>query len=157
MITLLNSTLTDGSIQQIPHKGDNPERAGKIMTNEELHEFGLALLIVYLYKQKGKLISANDHVGNEYPHLVAKNPKDELLYIWVKTEMYPTIPNVVSIENHEEVCKLSNQFSAIPVFAGIRLSCVSTDEKSVPVHGAGYIAKFTGFKAFYHTIYRSIL
>jgi hypothetical protein len=148
MITLLNSTLSDGSIQQIPHKGDNPERVGKIMTNEELHEFGLALLIVYLYKQEGTLISANDHVGNEYPHLVARNPKDELLYIWVKTEMYPTMPNIVSIKNHEEVIKLSNQFNAIPAFAGMMLTCVSTEEKSIPVYGGGYVAEFIGFKAF---------
>ena len=99
---LLNSTLPNGKIQPIPHNGDNPERVGKIMTNEELQAFGLDLLIVYLYKQKGTLIGANINIGNEYPHLVAKNPDEELLYIWFKTEMYPTIPSIVSIENHEE-------------------------------------------------------
>jgi len=62
--------------------------------------------------------------------------------------MYPSIPSIASIENHEEVCKLSNQFKAIPVFAGMRMSCVSTGEKNIPVYGAGYVAKFTGFKAF---------
>jgi hypothetical protein len=145
---LLNNTLPDGKIQPIPHKADIPDRVGEIMTKEELHEFGLALLIVYLYKQKGELIRSNGNLGNEYPHLVAKNPNDELLYIWVKTEMYPTIPSIESIENHEEVCKLSNQFNAIPVFAGIRLTCVSTEKKIVPVYSGGYIAEFTGFKGF---------
>ena len=147
MITL-NSTLPNGHIQPIPHKGDNPERVGEIMTKEELHEFGLSLLIVYLYKQKGNLIRANNNIGNEYPHLVVKNPDDELLYIWVKTEMYPITPSTKSIENHEEVYNISKQFNAIPVFAGIRLTCVSTEEKSIPVYGAGYIAEFTGFKSF---------
>jgi hypothetical protein len=145
---LINSTLPDGRIQPIPHKGDNHERDGEIMTNAELHEFGLALLIVYLYKQKGELIRANDHLGNEYPHLTAKNPKGELLYIWVKTEMYPTMPSVMSIENHEEVIKLSNQFGAIPVFAGMRMKCVSNEENNIPVYGAGYEVEFTGFKTF---------
>ena len=145
---LINSTLPDGRIQPIPHKGDNHERDGDRMTKEELHKFGLALLIVYLYKQKGELIRANNNLGNEYPHLVAKNPKDELLYIWVKTEMHPKVPSIVSIENHEEVIKLSNQFSAIPVFAGMRMKCVSTEENGIPIYGAGYIAEFTGFKAF---------
>jgi len=28
------------------------------------------------------------------------------------------------------------------------MSCVSTEEKNIPVYGAGYIAEFTGFKAF---------
>jgi hypothetical protein len=62
--------------------------------------------------------------------------------------MCPVIPSIVSIENHEEVCKLSNQFNAIPVFAGMRMTWVTTEEKSVPIYGAGYIAEFTGFKAF---------
>jgi hypothetical protein len=61
--------------------------------------------------------------------------------------MYPTIPGIVSIENHEEIIKLSNQFKAIPVFAGIRLKCVSTEENGIPVYGAGFVAEFTGFKA----------
>jgi len=147
MITI-NKTLPDGQIKPVHHKGDNPERDGKIMTKEELHEFGLGLLIAYLNNQKGKLIRSNGNLGNEYPHLVAKNPKDELLYILVKTEMYPTIPSIVSIENHEEVIKLSNQFSAILVFAGMRMKCVSTEENGIPIYGAGYIAEFTGFKAF---------
>jgi hypothetical protein len=78
---LLNSTLPYGKIQPIPHKGDNPERAGRIITKKKLHNYGLELLIAYLYKQKGTLISANINIGNEYPRLVAKNPNDELLYI----------------------------------------------------------------------------
>jgi hypothetical protein len=145
---LINRTLPDGKIKPIPHKGDNPEKAGGIMDEKELHKFGLQLLIVYLYKQKGDLIRANSHIGNEYPHLVAKNPNGELLYIWVKTEMYPSIPSIVSIENHEEVIKLSDQFKATPVFAGMRMKCVSTEENGLPVYGAGYVAEFTGFKAF---------
>jgi hypothetical protein len=145
---LINRTLPDGQIKPIPHKGDYPEKAGEIMDETELHKFGLALFIVYLYRQKGELIRANSNIGNEYPHLVAKNPKGELLYIWVKTEMYPIIPSIVSVENHEEVIKLSNQFDAIPVFAGMRMKCVSTEENSIPVYGAGYVAEFTGFKAF---------
>lgn len=145
---LLNSTLSNGKVQPITHKGDNRKRDGEIMTNEELHEFGLALLMVYLHKQNGELIRSNGNLGNEYPHLVAKNPKGELLYIWVKADMYPVIPSIVSIENHEEVCKLSNEFNAIPVFAGMQMTCVTTEEKNIPVYGAGYVAEFTGFKAF---------
>jgi hypothetical protein len=147
MITI-NKPLPDGNLKPIPHKGNNPARVGEIMTKEELHEFGLALLIAYLNYQKGTLIRSNHNIGNEYPHLTAKNPEGELLYIWVKTVMYPKVPSIVSIENHEEVIKLSNQFNATPVFAGMVLTCVSTEEKSIPVYGGGYVAEFTGFKAF---------
>jgi hypothetical protein len=118
------------------------------MTKEELHEFGLALLIAYLNYQKGTLIRSNHNIGNAYPHIIAKNPEGELLYIWVKTEMYPTMPSIVSIENHEGVIKLSNQFNAIPAFAGMRITNISAEEKSIPVYGGGYVAEFIGFKAF---------
>jgi hypothetical protein len=47
MITI-NGIISNGHIKPIHHKGDNPERNGKIMTMKELHDFGLALLIVYL-------------------------------------------------------------------------------------------------------------
>ena len=50
------------------------------------------LLITYLFKQKGKFLGVNDNIGNDYPHLVVKNPDNQLLYIWVKTDMYPTFP-----------------------------------------------------------------
>jgi hypothetical protein len=147
MITL-NKKSPEYLIRPIVHKG-NPERVGKIMTQEEIHEFGLGLLIAFLDNQDGKLIGSNANLWNEYPHLVVESPKKELLYIWIKTEMYPIIPSIVSIENHEKVINYSNQFNAIPVFAGIRLSCVSTKEKNIPVYGAEYIAEFTGFKTFY--------
>lgn len=62
--------------------------------------------------------------------------------------MYSTVPSVLSIENHEEVIKLSSQFSAIPVFAGIRMKCVSNKENNIPIYGARYEAEFTGFKSF---------
>jgi hypothetical protein len=82
---LINRTLPNGQIKPIVHKGDIPERDGEIMSKEDIHEFGLAMLIVYLNKQNGKLIRANNNIGNEYPHLVTKNPKGELLYIWVNS------------------------------------------------------------------------
>ena len=58
------------------------------------------------------------------------------------------MPNIMSLENHEEVIKLSNQFNATPIFAGTKLTCVSTGEMSVPAYGAGYVAEFAGVKAF---------
>lgn len=146
-IITLNRKSPEHLIRPILHKGD-PGRVGKIMTREELHEFGLGLVIAFLNNQKGNLIRSNCNLGNEYPHLVVESPKKELLYIWIKTEMYPTMPSIASIENHEEIIKISKQFNAIPVFAGLRLSCVSTKENSIPFCGGGYIAEFTGLKPF---------
>lgn len=55
---------------------------------------------------------------------------------------------MASMEIHEEVIKLSDQFNAIPVFTGIRMSWVSTEENNIPIYGTGYIAEFTGLKVF---------
>ena len=112
---------------------------------QELHEFGIALLTVYLYYQKGSFISSNHSLSNDYLHLVVKNPEKELSYIWVKTEMYPAIPSVKSIENLKEIYKISNQFNAIPVFAGIVWTFDSIEENVGPICGGGYFAQFTGF------------
>ena len=118
------------------------------MTKEELHAFGVGLLVGFFYTQRGKLFRSNHNISNDYPHIVVENPKDGLLYVWVKTEMYPIVPNIASIENQEEVINLANQFNAIPVFAGLRLSCISTDEKNIPFYGGEYIAEITGLKVF---------
>jgi len=141
----INQLSPDNKPYPITHKC-KPEKAGEPMTKQEIHEFGLGFLIVYLYKQKGNLISANDHIATDYPHLVAKNPKKELLYIWVKTEIAPFVPRYIPNENHEDIIKLAKQFNSMPVFAGIMLTCDSTEENRVPKCGMGYFAKFTGFK-----------
>jgi hypothetical protein len=145
MITL-NKELPDGKLKPIVHKGDDPERINEIMTKEELHAFGVGVLVGFFHNQRGKLFRCNHNISNDYPHIVVESPKDGLLYVWVKTEMYPIIPSIVSIENQEEVVNLANQFNAIPVFAGIRLTCISTEENNVPIFGAKYIVEFTGLK-----------
>jgi len=104
------------------------------------------LLITYLFKQNGKFLGVNDNIGNDYPHLVVKNPDNQLLYIWVKTDMYPTFPEIESIENLEEVVKLSSRFKASLVFAGIRFRCVTSEENNHTICGAEYIVEFMGLK-----------
>ena len=62
--------------------------------------------------------------------------------------MFPKIPNIESIENQKEIINVSKPFNATPVFAGIRLSCISTEEYIVPIYGGDYIVEFTGLKKF---------
>ena len=58
------------------------------------------------------------------------------------------MPGAVLIENQEEIIRLSDKFNAIPVFAGIRLYCLSAEENRIPVSGSVNIAEFTGLMAF---------
>ena len=141
----LNKKGPDFKLIPITHKCDE-DRIGKVMTPIELHQFGIDLLITHLYKQNGKFIGINDSFDNEYPHLVVKNPDKELLYIWITTEMYPNIPGVEVIDNPESAINLSNRFKAKPVFAGIRLACVSTEKKEIAICGGEFHVEFTGLK-----------
>jgi hypothetical protein len=56
MITL-NKKSPDYKIKLIVHKSENPERVGKIMTEEELHDFGIGLFIAFFNNQRGKILS----------------------------------------------------------------------------------------------------
>jgi hypothetical protein len=129
----------------ITHKCDE-NRIGQVMTNQELHQFGMDLLITYLFKHNGKFLGVNDNIGNDYPNLVVKDPDNQLLYIWVKTDIFPTFSEIESIENLEEIIKLASQFNASPVFAGIRFRRVSTEENNHTICGGDYIAEFMGLK-----------
>jgi hypothetical protein len=139
----LNKLSNDNKPIPILHKC-NPERIGQEMKEQETPDFGLDLLIVYLYQQRGTLISANGNLGTDYPHLVARNPKNELLYIWIKTEIAPKVPRYIPGDNHEDIVNIALQNNTIQVFSGIILTCASTEEKNIPVCGGSYFADFTG-------------
>jgi hypothetical protein len=143
---LLNKLSSDNKPLPIIHKCEL-EKVGKVMTLQEIHEFGLDLLIVYLYYQGGNLISSNDNISNEYPHLIVKNPKQELLYIWVRTEIASKVPRFIYGENHIEIINLARQNNATSLFAGIILTFNSIEENDIPLCGGGYFAQFSGLKA----------
>ena len=105
------------------------------------------LQYTFYKQQSGKLIKSNHTRYSEYPNLIAENPDKQLLYIWIATDINPNIPSYTEDEHHEERIALSRSHNALPVFAGIVLSCYPTDEDIVPLCGGIYIAEFTGFKA----------
>lgn len=129
----------------IIHKHD-PGRQGQLMTEQEIHEFGIELLIVYLYNQKGNLISANHNWFSEYPNLVVEDPDKKLLYVWIETDISPNIPVYKEDEHQKERLNLANKFNALPVFVGIILSCEPSDGNNIPICGGKFIVVFTGFK-----------
>jgi hypothetical protein len=77
------------------------------------------------------------------------SPEESLNIIFItRTIQHIKFIFKVSIENHEEVFKLTNQFNAILLFAGMKLKCVSTEKNNIPDYGAGYETEFSGFNAF---------
>lgn len=124
-----------------------PDRQGKPMTKQEMHEFGLGLLIVYLHKQNGKLLRASHLFIALTPNLILENPKGELLWVWVETSFDKEMRYDDDSITRETRIILAKKYKAIPVFAGILLKYDSTEENAVPLCGEGYYSRFTGFKA----------
>lgn len=80
------------------------------------------------------------------PHLVVENPQKVLLYVWVKTELSPNIPVYKSNDKHAEIIKLLKHSGALPVFAGIMISCASAEGNLIPKCGGEYYAVLNEFE-----------
>jgi hypothetical protein len=145
MITL-NSTLPNGKIQPIAHKGDDLKRVGEVMTNKELHEFGLFMFIAFLEGQDFEPYAINMNPENCAPDVMLWNPQKLLLYIWVKTDLAPNVPVYVPNETHDTIMKLCKEYHAVPSFASITISCATPQDKLIPKCGSEYYAMLNEFE-----------
>lgn len=50
--------------------------------------------------------------------------------------------------NHKDIICLASQINAIPVFAGVILTCLSHKDPGMPIIGGSYKAEFTGLIQF---------
>jgi hypothetical protein len=144
---LINRILHNGQIKPIPHLPDDRNRIGHVMTETELHDFGLTLLIAYLVIKDCDIVQPVGSLKGENPHMIVKAPNNKVFDFWVKTVMTPQIPTIELFKNEKDIICLASQINAKPVFAGIILSCLSHEDPGVPIIGGSYKAEFTGLKA----------
>jgi hypothetical protein len=124
-----------------------PERKGEDMTSNELHEFGIQIVIDYhLSMFNSKIISINRNLSNHYPHIVTENSIAGLLYIWVKTTIRPILPDIDFTNKNDDIKKLCLGIRAKPVFCGVYLTCACSENYGIPLCGEGYFAEFTLFR-----------
>jgi len=117
------------------------------MIDEELHVFGVELVLVYYHYQNGDIKKRNVNPGIEYPHIVMRNKDTEkLYYLIVKAGIYPNIPEPLPKENYSTVKQLAEEAKAIPVFIGVIFSNCSADENSPPMCGGEYVVEITRLK-----------
>lgn len=148
LMKLINKTLPDGQIKPIPHIPDDPGRIGTVMTETELHEFGLTLLIAYLDIKDADVVQPTGSLISENSHMIVKAPNNQMFDFWVKTVMCPQVPTIDLFKHHEDIICLASQINAIPVFAGLMLTCLSHEDPGMPIIGGSYKAEFTGLKQF---------
>lgn len=145
---LINKLLPGEQIKPIPHLPDDTSRIGKVMNEVELHEFGLTLIIAYLVIDNAEIVQAKGNLQGENPHMIVKAPNNKLFDFWVKTVMFSQIPTIDLFKNHKDIICLASQIKAKPLFAGIRLTCLSHEDPCMPIVGGSYKAEFTGLKEF---------
>jgi hypothetical protein len=121
------------------------ERLGNDMTGLELHEFGLLLFMSFLELQNFKLIAVNINPENGAPHVLVEDPQKVLLYVWVKTDLAPNIPDYVPNDTFDVIDKISREYRAKPSFASITISCASKDGNLIPKCGGDYFAILNEF------------
>jgi len=146
---LINKTLPNGQYKPIPHIPDDFSKLGQVMTETELHDFGLTLLIAYLVIKDYDVVQPTGNLKGENLHMIVKAPNNKMFDFWVKTVMYPQIPTIDLFENHKDIFCLASQINAIPVFAGVMLTCLSNEDPGMPIVGGSYKAEFSGVKSFY--------
>lgn len=144
----MNKTFPDGQIMPFIHIADNFDRIGKVMTDAELHEFAMILLIGYLDICNGNVIQPTGILKEEHPHMIVKAPNGKVFDFWIKVVMHPQTPTIELFEHHSEIIYLAKQFNAIPVFAGVKFTCLPIEDNSMPICGGKYKAEFTGIKQF---------
>ncbi|MFH0841472.1 MAG: hypothetical protein V1903_02505 [Bacteroidota bacterium] len=118
------------------------------MTDTELHEFATILLIGYLDICNGNVIKPTGILKEEHPHMIVTAPNGKVFDFWIKVVMHPLTPTIELFEHHTEIIHLAKQVNAIPVFAGVKLTCMSNEDSSIPICGGRFKAEFTGIKQF---------
>lgn len=133
----------NGEPNFIQHK-TSPERKGQIMTDQEIHKFGVELISGF-YKSQGMIIeNVNTLPGYEYPQYIMRSINNKIYYVVVKTAVYPIRAESLYTNKYSNVIDLALQNNAIPVFAGLSLANVMNKEGSFGelICGSSYAVSF---------------
>ncbi len=141
-MSIINKMSLKKSIIPIVHVCSQ-DKVGNIMSVQDLHQFSIDLMIAFFHEQRGKCIGVNMNINSYYPTLIFKNPNNELLYIWVNSSVYPKMPKMQKLENADEIKRICLNFNATPVFAGLRLKCLSNLK---PICGGEFTVEYSGLK-----------
>jgi len=141
---LINNKNENNENIPITHKCDEAD-IGRPMTEEDLHEFAVALIMVYYYQQGGDIKSINDNPGIEYPHIVMENKeKGKYYYVTIKADYSPNVPEPLPEEYYSSLIKFAREERAVPVFIGVVFYHIPRDGQSEILCGDQFIVEHTG-------------
>jgi|GEM_PF-1499821 len=122
------------------------ETSNNLMTFEDIHAFGVEIVLNYLKKDGFNVREVNPKPG-DFPQVVAS--KDGALsFIFVKTDIYPN-KGILTKREKELFLEFSETQKAISYFAGVGIAnakATNSEEAKIMVKGAGFQVSFSGLE-----------
>lgn len=121
-----------------------------VMSDQELHLFGMQVMLPQIEKEGFTIEHINKDIQIN-PQIIGKR-WGSLGFIYLRTACYPDTGNLTE-EEFMQGLEWAKQNSAIPFFAGVRVTCVSYPDKSpvvkesdkgIPYRFAEYEFDYTG-------------
>lgn len=114
------------------------------LSNQELHNLGMNIVGKDLEKKKFEFLAINSDLKKN-PQFIAKNEGGDLVFVIVKTVVFPEEPDVFDSIWMESFKVHAKSKEARLYFAGVGLA--NSDDMALPLtKSSGYIIKYNGLK-----------
>lgn len=114
------------------------------MTAEEIHRFGIQIVLEDLERNDFKILSVTTEIGRN-PQIVAKK-EDQLAFVAVRTASYPDKGRLEE-HVHFQMIEHADKFGAIPYFASVGIANAGANtegERGIAIKGAGFHVSYEG-------------
>jgi len=114
------------------------------MTEEEIHDFGIEIVVGQLKKEGYEIEGVNTDLGMN-PQVVGRKD-NQLAFVAVRTACYPEKGRLEK-SVHFQMIEHADQHGAIPYFASVGIAnadAKTETEMGVPVRGAGFHVAYEG-------------
>ena len=140
----------------ISHQTTDPSRQSQPITDQELMDFALDLLVDLYTKQGMKIKSENRIATCEYPNLVLLNKNGTVFFIAIKVARFPMNPLSISKEGYDALNELAQDAGAVPLFCPLSFGCAtnatSFKDLANTIVGGNYFVAFRGAQGFENTM-----
>ncbi len=123
---------------------------GELMTEDEIHDFGIQVVVKDFEKEGHHIISVDTALGRE-PQIVAKI-QTRLAFVTVRTETYPHNGRLTDITLANRLIAHAKQHGATPYFASVGIANSKGvdlgNEKlsGTPIRGDGFYVNYRGLQ-----------
>src|SRR5438067_8360476 len=119
----------------------------ELMTEEEIHAFGVEIVFKQLQEAGWTIGSADVYANRETEPQIVANKDGEIGFFVVRTSMYPDRGRIEGEDAFQSLVRHANAHGASCYFASVSIANSegkSEQEMSIPVKGVAYHVAFDG-------------